>query len=626
MSQPSEDDTGSLEHARARLYRPVDIPTNRAPLAAPDQRELPHAWKEEPLQKSQFGERHVRLAGTFFMAAVAFFFTALAIAGFFFFFGGNVVSVDKIVIDVQGPTSIAGGDTVPLMLTITNKNPSALENAIVEIDFPSGTRDATNVQKEYSRYTENLGTLASGASITRSIKAVLFGGTGQTLSLPISLSYGTSGSNAVFVKKSSYALAISTTPLSISVDTLSETVSNKPLTFTLTVRSNATVPLNNVVLVGAFPFGFFPTYSSLPLNNSSFLIGTLAPGASKVITLTGTLSGQNKEQRVFHFTVGTANSANNQTLAVTYMTQDATLTIAAPFIDTTLSLNGDSSGNTVITPGAYQNVNISYTNTLATSIGNATVSVVLSGSAIDYNSIQTTTGFYNSSNRTVIFSKDTDPALATLAPGASGIGSFTFSTLPAGSTLSAPTVNFSISVSGTRVGQTNVPESVSSVVMKTFKVATVVALSATSLHNSGPFANSGPIPPRADKATTYTVEWGVQNKGSAVAGATVSTVLPSYVSYTNLTNGTGSFSYDNASRTVSWTIGDLAQGASARGAFQVSLTPSTSQRGGMPFLTGVASFSGHDRFAGVQISATAEQVTTATTGDPGYVTASAIVQ
>jgi hypothetical protein len=423
-----------------------------------------------------------------------------------------------------------------------------------------------------------------------------------------------------------YALGISTTPLSVSVDTLSETVSNKPLTFTLTVRSNATVPLNNVVLVGTFPFGFLPTYSSLPLNNSSFLIGTLAPGGSKVITLTGTLSGQNKEQRVFHFTVGTANSANNQTLAVTYMTQDATLTIAAPFIDTTLSLNGDSSGDTVITPGTYQNVSISYANTLATSIGNATVSIALSGSAIDYNSIQTTTGFYNSSNRTIIFSKDTDPALATLAPGASGLGSFTFSTLPAGSSLSAPTVNFAISVSGTRVGQTNVPETVNSVAMKTFKVATVVVLSTSSLHSSGPFSNSGPIPPRADKATTYTVQWNVQNKGSAVAGAAVSTILPSYVSYTSRTNGSGSFSYDEASRTVTWTVGDLAQGGSAQGAFQVSLTPSTSQRGGTPFLTGLASFSGHDRFAGVRISATGEQVTTATIGDPGYVSSNAIVQ
>jgi len=560
------------------------------------------------------------------MGAIVFFFAALSLAGFFFYFGGNTVSVDKIIIDIQGPTTIAGGDTVPLSLTITNKNPVAVDNAIIEIDFPSGTRDATDMLVAYPRYVENLGTLASGASITRSVKAVVFGGAGQNLTLPVSFSYGAAGSNAVFVKKYSYELAISTTPLGITVDTLTETVSGKPLTLTLTVRSNAVVPLSNVVLVGSFPFGFSPTSSSLPLNNSSFLLGTLAPGASKTVTLTGTLTGQNKEQRVFHFTVGTANTSNNQTLAVTYMTQDATVTIAAPFIETTLSLNGDSSGSTVLTPGSSQNVTISYTNTLATSVWNAGVTIALSGSAIDYDSIKTTSGFYNSANRTIVFSRDTDPALATLAPGASGLGAFTFSTLPTMSFASAPTANFTISVSGTRVGQTNVPEEVNSTVTKTFKVVTVVTLSASSLYTSGSISNSGPIPPRANQATTYTVLWSAQNKGSAVAGGTVSTILPSYVSYTGLTSGSGTFSYDDKSRTVSWNAGDLAQGANVQGAFQVSLIPSTSQKGSAPSLTNTATFSGYDRFAGVQVSATAVPVTTETKGDPGYVPGNSTVQ
>jgi len=620
MLPKSEDDTGSLERARERLYKPLDIPQARhAPLTASGGRTLPHAWEEDiPKQKPHQGERHMHFAGIFFIVAVVFFFMALSVAGYFFYFGGNAVSVDKITIDIQGPTTIAGGDTVPFSFTITNKNPVAIQNAIIEMDFPSGTRDAKNVLQNYPHYVENLGTLESGQTITRSVKAVLFGGAGQSLVLPVSFSYDTTGSNAVFKKNSSYALTISTTPLSVSVETLTETVSNKPLTLTLTVRSNATVPLSNVVLAGTFPFGFSVTSSSLPLNNSSFLLGTLNPGTSKTITLVGTLVGQNKEQRVFHFTLGTANTSNNQSLAVTYMTQDATVTIAAPFIDTTLSLNGDTRTEAVITPGTYQNVSISYTNTLATSIENATVSIGISGSAVDYGSIRTTSGFYNSANHTIVFSRDTDPSLATLAPGASGVGAFTFATLPAGGLISAPTVNFTISVSGTRVGQTNVPEEVSSSVTKTIKVATTIGLSASSLHSSGPFTNSGPFPPKANEATTYTILWNVQNKGSAVAGGAVSATLPSYVSYTNQTNGTGSFTYDSKSRTVTWNIGDLAQGANAQGAFQVSLTPSSSQKGSAPFLTGAMSFTGYDRFAGVQIAATADPATTETKGDPGY--------
>lgn len=625
-SQFPEDDTGSLEHARERLYEPADVPRTRSPLAAEGERELPHEWKANALGRVlRGGERHIHFAAIFFVVAFVFFLVSLGVVGYLFYFGGNTVSVDKVMVDIQGPTTIAGGDTVPLSLTITNKNPVAIDNATIEIDFPNGTRSADNVLQTYPRYVENLGTLASGATVTRSVKAAVFGGAGQILTLPVSLSYGTAGSNAVFVKKSSYALTVSSTPLSVSVETPSETVSGQPLTFNLTVRSNATVSLSNVVLTSVPPFGFSVTSSSIPLTSSSFLLGTIAPGATKHVTLTGILLGQDKEQRVFHFTVGTANTPTDQTLAVSYMTQDAMVAITAPFINTTLALNGDTSANIVVGPGSRQSVTITYTNTLTTSIANAVVSIALSGSAIDYGSIQTTSGFYNSTDHAVIFSRDTDPALAVLAPGASGIGTFTFATLSAGTPIAAPTLTFTISVSGTRVGQTNVPEEVTASATKTVKVATAVMFSASSLHTSGALSNSGPVPPKADQATTYSIVLNVQNSGSAVAGGAVTTILPSYVSYTGITSGVGTFSYDDKSRTVTWNTGDLAQSANVQGTFQVSLTPSSSQRGSVPALTSPVSFSGYDRFAGVRISAAADPVTTETKGDPGYVFTNATV-
>lgn len=621
-----EDDISALEKARERLYKP-EAEKPAPPPATPARYSFPHAWKDALLPATlEGGKRHVRLATIFFGVAVLFFIIALGIAAFFFSVGGNTVSVDKIQIDVQGPTAVSGGDTVPLSLTVTNRNPVAVQDAVLEIDFPNGTRDPENLQLPYPHYIEKIGTLESGASVTRSIKAAMFGAAGEVVTIPISFTYGAPRSNAVFAKKSSYALTITTTPLEVSVDTLTETVSNKPLTLTMTVRSNATIPLQNVVLSGSFPFGFVPTSSSIPLNNSVFYIGTLAPGATKTVTLTGTLTGQNNEQRIFRFAVGTANSANNPAIAVSYMTQDAAVTIAAPFIDTSLSINGKSEGNVVLTPGSFQNVSLSYANTLSTSVENATVEVAISGSAVDYDSIRTSSGFYNSSDHTIVFSKDTDPALASLAPGATGFGAFSFSTVPSGSSSASPNVTFTISVSGTRVGQTNVPEEVSATMTKTAKVMTTVALTAASLRNAGGFSNTGPIPPRADQESTYTVQWTAQNRGSAIGGGAVSATLPSYVSYTGRTGGSGSVSYNESSRTVTWNIGDIAQNVTAQAVFQVTLKPSTSQRGSAPALTSAATFSGFDRFAGVQVSVSADPVTTETKTDSGYTSANATVQ
>ena len=605
MTDRNDDDDGlgALEHARESLYGMSAPAHGRTPArSAPEGRALPHAWEEEKLPMPKRYPKRVRVAGVFFGVSMAFFLAALALAGYFFYFGGNTVSADKVSIVLQGPTTIAGGDTVPLSLAIANKNPTALLDATIEIDFPEGTMSASDVSQAYPRYVENLGTIASGAAIGRSVKAVVFGGAGQTLVLPITFSYKTASSNAVFEKKLSYSLSVSSTPLSVSVEAPVETVSGAPITFTLLARSNATQPLDNVVLSPSMPFGFSVDSSSLPLGPSGISIGTLAPGESKQVTITGTLTGQDAEQRAFHFTIGTAKSAQDQSIAVAYMTQDATVTIAAPFIQTKLTLNGSDSQPVTLAPGSTQSASLSYTNTLPTSVANASIVVSVSGSAIDYGSIRASSGFYDSSSHSIVFSKDTDPALAMLAPGASGIGAFTFSTLSPGS--ASPTVTFSISALGTRVGQANVPEQVTTSATEVAKVETALVLQARSSHASGP------VPPVADQTTAYTVVWNLQDQGSAVAGGAVTATVPSYVTYTGETSGQGSFSYDSASRTVTWNVGNLLQGGAAEGRFQVALTPSTSQKGSIIPLTSRAAFSGYDRFAGTQVSASADPAMT----------------
>jgi hypothetical protein len=573
------------------------------------------------------GKKHVRFAALFLGGSALFFVVAVLLAGYVLYIGGNSVSVNKITIATQGPTAIAGGDTLPLSLAITNRNPVALQNVTLEVDFPPGTRsaDGSSTPVAYPRYTESIDSIPSGATITRSIKAAVFGASGDSLSLPISLSYEASGSNAVFVKKTAYAVTISSTPLSVSVDTQASTVSGKPLTLTLTVRNNATAAIDNVALGAELPFGFAVTSSSVPLTSGAFYLGTLAAGASKDITLTGTLSGQDQEQKAFHFSVGTAASASNPVLALSYMTQDATVSIEAPFIRTSLALNGDTTDPTIVAPGAVQTGLLTYQNTLATSVTNATVQVAISGAAVDYNSIQTSNGFYDSTTHTITFSPDTDPSLSSLAPGASGLGSFTFSTVAVGQSVASPTITFTTNVSGTRIGQSNVPETVTASATRTAKMSTAITLSAATLHSAGSISNAGPVPPVVGTPTTYSVVWSVQDSGNAVAGGVVSATLPSYVTYTGKTTGSG-VTYDSASRTVSWKTGDLQQGGAAQASFQVSFTPSSSQKGSAPPLTSAVQFSGHDRFAGVAVTASAQPSTTETPGDPGYTPGMGAVQ
>ena len=623
---PPEEEISALEEKRRALYAPEAPKASPRTTLAKAARMLPHAWKgERPIEPPQIKPHHVKLATYFFVGALTFFGLALALAAYLLYYGGETVSVNNIQIQVQGPTTVAGGDTVPLTIAITNRNPVALKGATLEADFPPGTRSADDVTKPLVTYSEDLGDVASGQSITRSVKAIVFGSSGSVVTIPVSISYGAAGSNSTFVKKYEYPISISSTPLSISADTVAETVAGKPITITLQVRSNATVPIDGVTVAAVYPFGFSLTSSSVPAAGTNFPLGKLDPGESKTITLVGTLDGQDGDTRVFHFSVGTAGAIGSG-LAETYMTQDASVAITAPFIQTDLTLNGSPLSSATLSPGATESMNVSYANTLSSDLANASVSVAISGGAVDYSSVRASNGFYDSATHTILFSKDSDPALADLPPGATGQGAFTFNTVPAAEFGHDPSVTFVVSVNGTRTGESNVPEQISATKTETIKATTAVALSAQSFHASGPFANTGPIPPVVDETTGYTIIWKATDQGSAIAGGVVSATLPSYVTFTNQTNGQGSITYDSKSRVVTWSVGDLAQGASAQAAFQVSLTPAQSQRATEPALTGQASFSGFDRFASVTVTATADPVTTETTGDPGYKPDSATVK
>jgi hypothetical protein len=176
-------------------------------------------------------------------------------------------------------------------------------------------------------------------------------------------------------------------------------------------------------------------------------------------------------------------------------------------------------------------------------------------------------------------------------------------------------------VRGTRQGNTSVPENIASAASLNVQLSSAALVSSQTFHFSGPFTNIGPMPPRAEVATTYTIFWTVKNASNALANTIVSATLPPYVQFMSAVVGEG-VTYDAASRTVRWPIGELKAGVgytlSARqAAFQVTLVPSTSQVGQAPQLTGVPTLTGQDRFAQVNVTAQGSAATTKITGEAG---------
>ncbi len=584
-------------------------------------------WQHEEKVERQHAQK-VAPSVLFLGGALIFFLIAAGVAAFLLLTGGTSVSSDKVDIKVNegAPTAISSGDTVPLLIEITNHNPTTLTKLSFSVNFPEGTYDPDQAGQLLTHATVAIDSLAPGETVRRTVRARLFGVQNQQLSLPLTLEYRTQGSSAVFVKKDTYVVTVSTSPIALEVQSISEVSGGQEFTVVVTARSNASSDIPNVAVQASYPFGF-TARDTAPMGDSNgrFVLGTLSSGQSKEITIHGSVSGTEGDEKVLRFAVGTFDPSSK---FVSYIEKTASVFLTKPFLNVSLSLNQSEESTITASAGSEISGTISIGNTLSDPIQNGSVLIKLKGNVVDTGSIAVTNGFYNSSDQTIRFDKENIPGLANLKPGDAVNGMFTFRLKNASSiaTISNPSEVLAVSATGNRSSAGNVSETLSSTLTRTIQIESALHLTARTTHSTGPFANTGPVPPTANSETTYTVFLQVANGTNAIADGKVTAKLPSYIRFTGSTNPAGAIAYDDSSRTVTWTIGDINANSSVLGAFQVALLPSTSQRGTSPLVaTGIA-FTGHDRYTGKDSVTSASNVTTETTADAGYTSTTSQVQ
>lgn len=635
----SHDDKSGVDKLKDKLYSrqsspmPEDI---RTPLQQASQLEnIPVSWKQEeqvpqqsaPLLAPQTKKR-MSFTTKFFLASVAFFTIATSIAAYVFFNGGNLISPQNIDLQIVAPSLVDGGKASTFEIIARNRNQSELVLVDMIIDYPDGTRSVKDATVPLTHERQSIGTIKVGEQIKRTASGIFYGQEGSKQSLKVTLEYSVTGSNAVFQKQAQADFTVGSSPVSLSVDVPSEAIAGDNFPIKVTVRSNAATPINNVVVQGQYPFGFSITSADpkADAGNTFWRLGTLTPGEVETITLRGSIQGQDGDDRVFRFAVGSNSDQTDTTIKVPFLTVPQSLTVHKPFVSGTITLEGQTGKTVSIAPGKTLQGTVHWENNLSDALSDVELTLTLSGPALDKNSVSGFNGFYQSSNSSIIWTKVQDPSLANVAPGSDGDFQFTFSSLPAGAgnvLITNPTINLNLEVRGTRQGNNgSVPETISSAASLSAQLSSAASLSAQTLHYTGAFTNIGPMPPRAETATTYTVVWTVKNASNALANTVVSAILPPYVQFVSAVPGEG-VTYDAASRTVKWPVGELKAGvgytlSSRQAAFQVTLVPSTSQVGQIPQLTGIATLTGQDRFAQVQVTTQAQAATTKVSGEGSF--------
>ncbi|OGI94765.1 hypothetical protein A3A03_02690 [Candidatus Nomurabacteria bacterium RIFCSPLOWO2_01_FULL_40_18] len=575
----------------------------------------------------------------FFFFSLAFFLLTLAYASYVFFAGGNTVSNDNIDISILGNNFTAGGEDLSLIVGITNKNSSALDLVDLVVEYPkSSSASGPDLSAGTERFRQSLGTIAAGAVRNKNIKIVLFGEQGSFRPIKISIEYRVEGSNAIFVKEKSYDVTISSTPLNLSVEAPTTISPNQDITLKVKATLNATHAVSKILLKLNYPSGFqFGSATPVPsLGNNVWSLGDLAPGAERNISITGKmLDVSDGEEKTFHISSGSQSPGDKSVINVVFNSLAHTVSIQKPFIEAKLFVNGVYQREYATNARTPIQGEIRWTNNLDTKVNDLSIQAKISGNAVDRRTINAQQGFFDSSIDTVTWDKSSKNGFNEVNPGDSGSVNFTISPLSlysvTGEILSDPSININISISGKQLVSGYATVDLNNSESSTIKIISDVGFVTKALYYSGSFTNTGPVPPKVEQATSYTITWSLSNTSNSISKATVSSSLPSWMKFAGPIAPTSEdLTYNPSTRAITWNAGRIQRGTGITGAprsvsFQVIFTPSLSQVRTTPIIVNDAVLTGHDDFAKVDVKVSKTSLRTQLENDPLFPASGGVV-
>jgi hypothetical protein len=278
-------------------------------------------------------------------------------------------------------------------------------------------------------------------------------------------------------------------------------------------------------------------------------------------------------------------------------------------------------------------VTIKWQNILPDKILNTSIVATISGDILDKSSVKISGGgYYKSLDNTILWDKNTTPSLASISPGDFGDFSLSVASFPDSvqtRLMKNPHIDIQISSIGDRSGAES--GVVSSQESLTIKFPSVFAFTAKSFRSVGPLSNTGPIPPRADKESTYTLTWTLTNANNDLKNVLVTASVPVGVDYKNEISPQGEkISFDPETRTLSWNVGNLSAGAGftyspREVSFKVGITPSITQINTTPNLLSGLNVSATDTYTETQLTSQIQAVTTRYS-DPSFKNGDDVVQ
>ncbi len=515
---------------------------------------------------------------------------------------------------------------VPFDVTIKygNNSPSVLSNAKLSLTLPPeftfvGENNSSRIK------TEDIGTVGPGNTGQQVIKLTAMRGEGTCADITTNIKYNSTGVASSFDKSVTRSVCIGGSAVALNIFNPNQVYSNETFDLKIDYKNISQESLKNLELRIEYPQNYtFQNASTKPdLGDNIWRLGDLRPGSSNIITVQGSVIAQ--ADSFFEIKI----KLISKNLSSEYVVTEKSVSISVSPPPLSITVLADTNIENVIKPGGSINYTLQFKNNTDIGFQDVVLKAKLIGVMFDFESIDTSVDF-NSVTHELTWNKSRLESLGLLAPGASGSINFKVNILDDFPIALLSDKNYTLKVDA-QIDSPTVPSFVDSertisIDSLTTKVAGKIKIKSLGLFRDAAsgIVNRGPMPPKVNTATNYTVHWVITNYATDVSNIEIRAFLKPGVRGTGIVKSNIETTpiYNDRTQEIVWNISKIQAargvlGEPIEGIFQIEALPAVNQADTIMPLIGETSITALDLFTNVQLNSSAPNFdTTLNNNDP----------
>lgn len=496
--------------------------------------------------------------------------------------------------------------------TLTNDSDSFIKNGKASMRLPEGVRFASGDDRVIGSI--DLGDVRPGEIREEAFTVVVVSPGEGVKTFETFLEYSLGQVSAKFQKQSAVRVAMADFPVSLEFRAPETILASQPFDFSIVYKNlhARSLPAFKIKLDHPGAFSFTPAESE-----GVWEIESLPPGREGEIKLAG------KADLPDDASLGLA-------LKVLLSLGDRQHAILSKLVSwsvmpspLSLKIYNDEERE-IYEPGSRMNYSVNYRNNTEMPIQNGAVTVKLTGTMFDFQTLALTNASFNPVTRTIAWTSQSNEGLKSIPPGGGGILKFSISIKSAYPIKKINDKNFSLRADAKITGAASGTGQVEGIGSTESKIPGRIDVKASAYFRDAPslILNSGPWPPKVGQTTEFTIHWTLTNYATDVSNVEVKASLPDGVVLSGkIKSNWNSVPEINAdSGEIIWRISKLfattgVLSAKPEAIFQVKATPTQANVGNYMILLEPTEVTALDLFTNQTLTALDSPATTRLSAD-----------